>query len=563
MRVVLVGEVLRFRSFNGANKALPVLASSLHNAGFSDVVQLDLERPDVSLVDVCRHAIDSDLVAFVGCMTPQWPDLDVTTAHVYAALLDAGRAHVPIVVGGYATKNVDDIARASPWITAFFDGEGEDGIVQIAKSVVSGTFNASRRAIAGLSFVSPGGMMHKSTAPRTTALDAIDQGWGFVHVPHVHDMDIFRRPDGRQQKTAQLFTQRGCPWRCGYCNKSTEDNFVTRLGEEAMRSQLEQLRDAGFEAIYIDVDTFTVNRKAAEREATLLGQYGFAWGTNTRIDQVDQQLLTHCVEHGCVYMFFGVEHILPEVSVAIGKFNGPLEKQFRSARGYAQRVEEVFGYMRAAGLPSSYFIILGLPHAKLDATGTRIEGFTPTTFEQDMEAIRFGLDHCAPDYLNLNVLRFMPGSVAADAPGHPAYSCVRPSRDAPVTAGYFLPRVASSMHYPVRVNHPVYRLCESVGMNQPTTTALDAQRVFDTVRTTIDLINARIDHDQPGTRLFLERELFTAGLVARDEAGRYSLAPLRDWEGLKDPVDAQGARDNAAVFERVARAARSVTSQPC
>ena len=195
-KVVLVGEVLRFRSFNGANKALPVLASSLLNAGFSNVVQLDLERPDVSIADVCRHAIDSDLVAFAGCLTPQWPDLDATAARVYAALLDAGRSHVPIVVGGYATKSVDDIARASPWIAASFDGEGEDGIVQISKAVASGTFAESRREIRGLSFVTRDGVMHKSVAARTTTFEAIDQGWGLVHVPEVHDMDIFRGPDG-------------------------------------------------------------------------------------------------------------------------------------------------------------------------------------------------------------------------------------------------------------------------------------------------------------------------------------------------------------------------------
>ena len=53
--------------------------------------------------------------------------------------------------------------------------------------------------------------------------------------------------------------------------------------------------------------------------------------------------------------------------------------------------------------------------------------------QDDMSSIRFGLEECDPDFLNLNMLRFMPGSVAADVPSHPAYSCVRPTGEKPIT----------------------------------------------------------------------------------------------------------------------------------
>src|SRR5262249_55578152 len=163
----------------------------------------------------------------------------------------------------------------------------------------------------------------------------------------------------------------------------------------------------------------------------------------------------------------------------------------------------------------------------------------------------FGLDECAPDYLNLNVLRFMPGSVAADVPSHPAYQTVRPSGHAPITAGYFLPRVAALRGYRVPANHPVFRLCESVGMNQPTTTALDAQRVFDTVRVTMDMINSRIDRGKRPTRLFIEPALLEVGLVSRDDDGRYSLAPLREWDGYDTCTPSCPAPDIQAPFDRV------------
>jgi anaerobic magnesium-protoporphyrin IX monomethyl ester cyclase len=559
MRILLVGEVLRFRSFNGANKALPVLASCLHNGEFPHTVQMDLERRDLSIDDVCREALRSDLVAFAGCMSPQWPELDTSIVRVYDALAQEGLTSVPIVVGGYAAKSVEDIARASPWITAFFNGEGEGAILQIAEAVASGLFLQKRAEIPGICYIDADGAFHHSTAPRVARFDTVDQAFGFVHVPQVHDMDIFQTPVGRQLKTAQIFTQRGCPWNCGYCNKSTEGNHVARLREDSLHSQLSALKRLGFEAIYLDVDTFTVNRAAAEREASTLGEYGFVWGSNTRVDQIDAALMRHCVNHGCTYLFFGVEHIDPGVGLAIGKFNGSLAKQIQSASQYPSDVIRVFREMRSAGLPSSYFIILGLPKAILNHAGNQIVAYRPTTFEEDLEAVRFGLHRCDPDYLNLNVLRFMPGTIAADTPHHPAYSCVRSSGNAPITAGWFLPRVAEGLNYRLAENHSVYRLCESVGANQPTTTALDPQRVYETMRVTMSLINGRIDQGQRATKLFVERELFDAGLVSRDDAGRYWLAPFSTWDAYRQSRPAVRDRSETEAFERAASVFRRST----
>lgn len=528
-KILLIGEKLLHRSFNGANKALPVLASSLCNAGFSNTVQLDLERSDITIEDVCRHASDADLITFAGCLTPQWPEIDKHLQQVHAHLERIGRTDVPIIVGGYATKSVEDIARLSPWITAFFDGEGEEGIVTIAELVAAGTFRQRMKEIPGICFLTENGTYHQSTAERVKNISPYDQHFEFVHVPEVHNMDIFVTPDGRQMKTAQLYTQRGCPWSCDYCNKSTESNGVNRLTEESLREQLRKLKRDGYEAVYLDVDTFTVNEKAARREAEIILEEGLSWGSNTRIDRVDKSLMRFLAGTNCIYMFFGVEHILPEVSIAIGKFNGPARNQWKQALEYPRKVRQVFTDMSECGFPSSYFLILGLPKAQVDETG-QILGFEPTTFEDDMGAIRYGLDHCNPDYFNFNMLRFMPGSTAADMWMHPAYGCVRPSGIRPITGGYFLPRVARQLNYKVPENHGVYRLCESVGLNQPTTTAMDPQRVYDTVKGTMELINDGIGRGRKPTRIFIDRDIIQSGLVTRSDEGEYRMAPLREFE---------------------------------
>ncbi|GBE92728.1 B12-binding domain-containing radical SAM protein [Nostoc cycadae] len=532
IKIVLIGEFLKHRSFNGANKALPVLASSLVNAGFRQVLQLDLERLDLRVDDVLKEIINADLIIFAGCLTTQWPEIDDHSSKIFAELQKYGRKNVPILVGGYATKSVEDIARITPWITAFCDGEGEESIIEISHTVARGTFYEEMQHLPGLCFINDDGKFHRTIATRVNNFDDIDQSFGLVHVPQVHDMDIFKSSDGRQLKTAQIFTQRGCPWGCGFCNKSSESNSVIRLSEASLRRQLRQLKQRGYEAIYLDVDTFTVHEQAAKREAETLKEEGFFWGSNTRIDKINYEQMRYLAEHNCVYLFFGVEHTLPEVSLANHKFNGSVASQIKQAFDYPAKITRAFQDMNQAGLPSSYFLILGLPKAKLNDKKTEIIGYEPTTYADDIEAIRFGIEKCNPDFLNFNVLRFMPGSMAADTVGDCSYSCVRPSGKQPITAGYFLPRAVKHYGYPQFQEHGVYRLCESVSRYQPITMAMNPQRVYDTICYAMQLINAKIDAGGKATKLFIDRDLIALGLVTQDAQGKYAIAPLEDFANI-------------------------------
>lgn len=136
------------------------------------------------------------------------------------------------------------------------------------------------------------------------------------------------------------------------------------------------------------------------------------------------------------------------------------------------------------------------------------------------------------------LLQFQPVAIhARDLGGRPsgrdtAYSCVRPSGSAPITAGYFLPRFWRKEGYRLPENHGVYRLCELVGPNQPTTTAADPERIHRTVATAIDFINRKLRRGGKPTRLFLDQEVLQHRLVALNPDGSYKIAPLREFESL-------------------------------
>jgi anaerobic magnesium-protoporphyrin IX monomethyl ester cyclase len=249
MNVILLGERLAYRSFNGANKALPVLASCLNHAGFRNVRQMDLELNErINIAAVTRAVLEADLLLVAGAMTPQWSDLDKTLTEIHGTLTSVGRV-IPIIVGGYAAKNAKDVLEAQPAITALFDGEGEAGVVEVVEALASGTLSQRKKSIRGMCYIDESGRFHRSVAARVTMFDHVDQNFELIHDPSTHNMEIFARPN-TLLKTAQVFTQRGCPWICGFCNKSMENGKVVRLSADALREQLRALHREGFTSVW-------------------------------------------------------------------------------------------------------------------------------------------------------------------------------------------------------------------------------------------------------------------------------------------------------------------------
>ena len=682
-KIIILGVPLKERSFNGANKATLCLGSALVNQldalnegrvennkiTENDIIIVDLDSPAKSFEkDVKPHLKDAAIISFSGVLSPQLNDFIELANQTRKELRRAENAEAPIVVGGYAVKDAYTLIPLVPAVSGWIDGEGEENFPKIVKASLDGTFDAQRKTgeLVGVasrngatdihlpadigevgSIYNPHVIMPLTREPaRVMNFDAINQNYRHEHVPEKHNMTIFRDPEtGRQLKTAQIFTQRGCPWQCGFCNKSEESGLVPFLGEASFRRQLKELKAQGYEAVYLDVDTFTANPNEAKRQAQILKDEGFYWGSNTRIDKITPELLQFFRDNNCQYMFFGVEHTNPAVLAAVGKFEteaprfnlgkdgtnyDSIAAQYAIAQTYKDMVTTIFRSMESVafevqldklykqlnpptidermrssllqvipvdeiypvipeniltdkealqdfvarrhgkdtksvqafldsfqnglpeenplknyksvegmGLPSSYFIILGLPKVKLDEKGQiakDVKGnaaFEPTTIEDDKKVIAHAISECNVDYLNFNVLRFMPGSKGARQVGESGnpYACVRPTGAEPVTAAHFTH--IGRTHYGIEQQkyHPVFRLCESVGPEQPFSTAMTPERVYKTYAYAIELINAKILNGGKKTELFIDTEILEKGLVTQDqETGIYTMAALDEFE---------------------------------
>jgi len=116
-------------------------------------------------------------------------------------------------------------------------------------------------------------------------------------------------------------TQLGCPFCCVYCGESTKG-----------------LLEGG-----------KIIRKRSLKIANLMEKYhkkyGVVWGFNTRIDCLDKEILRKFKKAGCVYMFAGVESLVPEVLAGMNKIIPGLNKDYppvcRTPEDYIKRTKNL------------------------------------------------------------------------------------------------------------------------------------------------------------------------------------------------------------------------------
>lgn len=554
-KIIITGEKLVRRVFEGGNQALPVLDSALHNNGFNNVVQFDMEDPRNTFERLLHEAESANLIMFSGTFSVQLDQVDRHVSVLRRHLQNIRRGDVPIIVGGYGAAGVERYARYAPFIDAFSYGPGIEQVPQIARSVQEGRFWQDLRSsrIPGLSYYDTDTERFVKgkdiPMPSAEGLGTIDQLYRRNYLPIVHDMDIFQDENGNTLPTFQLVTELGCPFDCAFCSESGgEDQMMffsevlrrgvierTKKGTEVPLETIEKTfrkaRELGYRGVYFDIETAFRDWKRMESILEMAHSYGFVSGLNTRIDTARQDRIERAAQLGVVYAFFGVEHMNPQVLLAVDKFMHPdLRMRARVAQQYFDRVRDIFRWMRNSG---SLFLIMGLPKVDNESWEKVLNGeitkthemvYESTSFEDDVLAIKKSIAECRPRYFNANVLRFNPDTSMA---WQRRFACVRPSGEAKLDAVYNVPRVARLLGIPLQEFHPIYRFFEGVEDNQPYTTAMNPQRAYDTAAVIL------AEASKYGTEVYFDYALAENGLVTRDSSGHYKISSLKDFEGLK------------------------------
>jgi len=159
----------------------------------------------------------------------------------------------------------------------------------------------------------------------------------------------YRIPHGRRRLFASFLTDFGCPYACHFCFNGKWAHKLREL-DNAFQ-ELRYLRKIGLRELWIKDLTFGVNRPhSLEFLRRLIDEnLRFDWITLSRVDVMDEEILTQMARAGCHTIQFGVE------SSDQGILNS-IEKGIEPAR-----VKTIFALCRRLGIRTLAHFIIGLP----------------------------------------------------------------------------------------------------------------------------------------------------------------------------------------------------------
>ena len=149
-----------------------------------------------------------------------------------------------------------------------------------------------------------------------------------------------------------IVTSRGCPAGCTYCIKHVSYQYSTRIrSPKLIMEEMWGLKKLGINNIHMYADLFTVNRDQVIELCKLMIEENIQlkWTCNSRVDFVDEEMLTLMGKAGCRLISWGIE-----------SGNEQILKHARKG-AYPDKAERALRWAKKAGIMNWGYFIIGLP----------------------------------------------------------------------------------------------------------------------------------------------------------------------------------------------------------
>jgi tRNA A37 methylthiotransferase MiaB len=257
----------------------------------------------------------------VSVMITQFP-----AAHFLSQIAKKVNPDALIIWGGIGVTVKPEWAFDTPAsvVDYVIRGEGEQTIVNLIKCLEE---DRSVGDVKGISYLSSNGIIHNPDAGPIRNLDDIPH-------PAKH---LYTSIDGTAKAPpyaySRLFTSRGCPFQCTYCDSNKLwSRKVRNQSAEYVVEEIELLKKHfSVKMIVFDDDTFALDSKACDHLLDLMIErhLNVSWRCETRANLVTDKLLTKMKKAGCKSITLGVESGNEETLKKIKK--GVTKDQIRHA----------------------------------------------------------------------------------------------------------------------------------------------------------------------------------------------------------------------------------------
>ncbi len=248
-------------------------------------------EPDVMVINTTTPTLYSDLAA---CKVAKHINPNIVTvakgAHFLFFDVD--------VLNGF--QDLDITIRGEPEITI--------------KEITSG---AELRHIKGITFRLNGNLVRNENRPLLDELDNLP-----YPARHLLNNDLYRTPDTDEPITF-IYTSRGCPGTCIFCAAGLVSGRKLRIRSIGnVIGEIEEcIKRYRINNFFFRADTFTWDKDWVINfcKEIISRNIKIRWGTNSRVDTIDDQRIAWMRRAGCSVIGFGAESGNQEILYKMGK----------------------------------------------------------------------------------------------------------------------------------------------------------------------------------------------------------------------------------------------------
>jgi len=300
--------------------------------------------------------MEADFLAKVESYRPDLIAVSVVedTFPIGTRLLDSiAHLRIPTVMGGVFATYAPDIALAEPTVQYLCRGEGEGALVDLCRALSTGQ---DPSGIANL-WVKRGDTIIKNEMRAALDVDQLPIQDLSIFEPQT----LFRPLAGKIWRMAPIETQRGCPYKCTFCNSPSNNDvykesdagrFYRKRSMKHVYDEMVTLRDRyDIEFIFFITDTFLAMSNAEFDEfIEMYSSIKLPFFMNTRPETLSLYRAKKLKEVNCYRVNIGVEH-----------GNQKFRREVVGRPVSDDQMINAFKYMNEAGIPVVANNIMGFP----------------------------------------------------------------------------------------------------------------------------------------------------------------------------------------------------------